>query len=148
MLERRLVMKGISDQINEEKLKATVKRLFSKSVPRYFHHTISVVENMKKLIKGINDPEDETLLIASAYLHDIGYSETYGDDYVGNIKDQGIKIKLHSERGAKIAERLLNDLGMRKAVIQKVAWMVSVHHREDVEDRHLKLLLEADKLPS
>lgn len=134
--------------INEEKLKEKVKQLFSESVPRYYEHTMSVVENMKRLSQGIDDPEDKILLIASAYLHDIGYSEPYGDRYVGNIEDQEIKIKLHSVKGAKIARKILEEMGIRKETIQKIEYLVSVHHREDIEDRHLKLLLKADRVPS
>lgn len=138
------IKKGII-KIDEGKLKAKVKQLFSESVPRYYEHALSVVENMKKLISEINDPEEKILLLAAAYLHDIGYSEVHGGDYVGNIKDQEIKIRLHSEKGAEIAKKILEEMGMREETIQKVVYLVSVHHREEIADRRLKFLLEADR---
>lgn len=140
--------KGEEIRLDEDELKEKVKRLFSQSLRRYYEHTLLVVENMRKLLKGIDDPEERVVLLASAYLHDIGYSEVYENDYIGNIKNQEIKIKLHSEKGAGIAKRMLNELGMSKKIIQRVAYLVSVHHREDISDPHLKLLLEADRVPA
>jgi len=131
--------------LNEEELRRKIKQLFTQSVPRYYEHTLSVVENMRRLMEGISDPQERMLLIASAYLHDIGYSERYGSDFVGNIPDQKIKMKVHSEEGARIAERILGELGMEKEFIRQVAYLVSVHHREDISDRHLNLLLKADR---
>ncbi len=134
--------------INEEKLRAKVKQLFSESVPRYYDHTIVVVENMKKLIKDLDDPEEKTLLVTTAYLHDIGYTQPYGNDYAGNIEEQEIKIKLHSEEGGEIARRILEEIGAKEEMTRRVCYLVSVHHRKDIKDRHLKYLLEADEAPS
>ena len=134
--------------IYEEKLREKVKRLFSESVPRYYGHTISVVENMKELIKDIEDAEGRTLLVTAAYLHDIGYTQADGNDYAGNILNQEIKIKTNSEAGAKIARKILEEIGAKEGMTRKVCYLVSVHHRKDIKDRHLKYLLEADKEPS
>jgi hypothetical protein len=65
---------------------------------------------------------------------------------VGNIKNQEIKIKVHSEVGAKIASELLREIGLEDEIIRKVSFLVSVHHRKDIDDWYLKVLLEADEI--
>jgi hypothetical protein len=37
-------------------------------------------------------------------------------------------------------------MGIEPEVVRKVSYLVSVHHREHIEDRHLKMLLQADKV--
>jgi len=133
------------DQV-EKKLKKKVKEIFLKTVPRYYDHTLKVVANMKRIAKEIDDPQDKTILLLAAYLHDIGYSVPYRGDYVGNISHQALKIKLHSDVGAKVTEEVLETMGIEPKVVRKVSYLVSVHHREHIEDRHLKMLLQADKV--
>lgn len=130
----------------EKKLKKKVKEIFLESVPRYYDHTLKVVANMKKIIKKIDGPEDKAVLLLAAYLHDIGYSVPYGGDYVGNINHQALKIELHSELGAKVAKEVLKTMGIEPEVVRKVSYLVSVHHRQHIEDRLLKTLLQADKV--
>ena len=133
------------DQV-EKKLKKKVKEIFLKTVPRYYDHTLKVVANMKRIAKEIDDPQDKTILLLAAYLHDIGYSVPYRGDYVGNISYQALKIKLHSDVGAKVTKEVLETMGIEPEVVRKVSYLVSVHHREHIEDRHLKMLLQADKV--
>ncbi|MHC4534260.1 MAG: HD domain-containing protein [Planctomycetota bacterium] len=128
----------------EAKVDAKVKERFLESVPRYYEHTLQVVDNMKSIMARTT--QTLTLLIAVAYLHDIGYSVPYGDDYAGNITEQSVKIKVHSEAEARIAKEILEELGTESPLVKRVAYLVSVHHREDIEDEELKLLLKADKV--
>ncbi|MFQ5916977.1 MAG: HD domain-containing protein [Candidatus Binatia bacterium] len=130
----------------EKKLKKKVKEIFLKTVPRYYDHTLKVVANMKRIAKKIDDPEDKTILLLAAYLHDIGYSVPYRGDYVGNINRQALKIRLHSEVGAKVAKEILKTMEIEPEVARKVSYLISVHHRQHIEDRHLKMLLQADKV--
>lgn len=130
----------------EKRLKKKVKEIFLESVPRYYEHTLKVVANMKRMIKKIDDREDKTVLLLAAYLHDIGYSVPYRGDYVGNINRQAPKIKLHSDVGAEVAKEVLETLEIEPEVIKKISYLVSVHHRQDIEDSHLKMLLQADKI--
>ena len=130
----------------EEELHRMVKEIFSRTVPRYYEHTLKVVANMKDAMKEIDDQEDKTILLLTAYLHDIGYSVAYRGDYVGNIDSQSLKTRLHSDVGVNVAEEILKTIGMEPEIIKKVSYLVSVHHREDIEDRYLKVLLQADKV--
>ena len=128
----------------EGQLNAKVKELFLNSVPRYYEHTLQVVDNMKSIVARTT--QNPILLLAAAYLHDIGYSAPYEDGYAGNIKDQSVKIKVHSEAGARIAREVLEELGVEPPLVERVAYLVSVHHREDIDDEELKVLLQADKV--
>lgn len=130
----------------EEELHRSVQEIFLKTVPRYYKHTLKVVANMKNIMKEINAPEDRTVLLLAAYLHDIGYSVAYRGDYVGNILSPALKTRLHSDVGAKLAEEILKTIGIGPEIIRKVSCLVSVHHQEDIEDRYLKILLRADKV--
>ena len=128
----------------ELRLNQKIKKLFEKSVPRYYPHTLQVVANMKKIMEG--SPLDKKILIASAYLHDIGYSAPYENDFVGNVEDQKLKIKLHCEVGANIARSILTQMKVEPEIIEKVASLVLVHHENGLEEDYLKLLVEADKV--
>jgi len=130
----------------EEELHRRVKEIFLKTVPRYYEHTMKVVANMKNMMKEMDASEDKTVLLLAAYLHDVGYSVAYRDDYVGNISPQALKTRLHSDVGAKFTEEILKTIGIEPEVIKKVSYLVSVHHQEDIEDRYLKILLRADKV--
>ncbi|MFQ6093895.1 MAG: HD domain-containing protein [bacterium] len=128
----------------ERELHQEVKHRFEKSVPRYYGHTLQVVANMRQLMK--KSQVDQRVLLAAAYLHDIGYSAPYQNDYVGNIKDQDLKIPLHSELGADIAREILRGLGMEPTFIERVAELVSMHHRQDINDEALQVLWRADQV--
>ena len=130
----------------EEELHRRVKEIFSRTVPRYYDHTLRVVANMKNIMKEIDDSEDKTILLLATYLHDIGYSVPYRGDYVGNINRQALKTRLHSDVGARIAEEILKTMEIEPEILSKVSYLVSVHHRQDIEDRYLKILLRADKV--
>ncbi len=128
----------------EAKLNARVKELFSTSVPRYYDHTLKVVAKMKEIIK--REDKGGEILLPAAYLHDIGYCAPYGDFFAGEIADQEEKITVHSLAGARIARQVLQELDFKPELADRVAYLVQVHHRRDIDDEQLKLLLEADTL--
>ena len=130
----------------EKELHRRVKEIFSRTVPRYYDHTLRVVANMKNIMKEVDSSEDKAVLLLAAYLHDIGYSVPYRGDYVGNIGSQALRTRLHSDAGAKFAEEILKIMGIEPEIIKKISYLVSVHHQEDIEDRCLKILLRADKV--
>lgn len=128
----------------ETKLDQKVKEIFENSVPRYYEHTAKVVANVKRLLK--TSTLNKQLLVAAAYLHDIGYSLPYREDFVGNIQDQNLKMEIHCRKGSKLARKILGELGVESSIADRVAYLVKVHHRADLEDEDLRLLLEADKV--
>ena len=130
----------------EEGLERGIKTLFLNSVPRYYEHTMQVVSNMKGILEGKDYGEErETVLIAAAYLHDIGYSAPFEGDFVGNIDDQSLKIPKHCETGVDISREGLAELGLEKGLADRVVNLVAVHHGVPQPEENLKLLLEADK---
>lgn len=128
----------------EAKLDARIKELFINSVPRYYHHTLEVVAKMKEIIK--REGKGGEVLLPAAYLHDIGYCAPHRDSFAGEIADPKEKIKVHSQAGAGIARQILQELDCEPELIDRVAYLVQVHHRQDIDDEQLKLLLEADTL--
>lgn len=128
----------------EKRLDEEVKARFEASVPKYYHHTLKVVANMRRLLE--NSPLSERELVAAAYLHDIGYSLPYQGGFVGEIEDQSVKITLHSEEGSKLAAEILSSMGWETSLLDRVAYLVSNHHRRDVADDGLQLLLRADEV--
>jgi len=128
----------------EARFDQKVKELFERSVPKYYEHTLAVVSNMKRLYK--TSPLDKQLLIAAAYLHDIGYSLSYRRNFVGKIKDQNLKIEIHCHKGSELVRKILDELAVRSSIVNRVAYLVKVHHRTDLDDEDLKLLLAADKV--
>ncbi|MGQ9630472.1 MAG: HD domain-containing protein [bacterium] len=129
----------------ERKIDSKVKERFEASVPRYYDHTLKVVANMKAIM-GDHPERDGLLLLAAAYLHDIGYSAPYGSGFAGDIKDQEEKIRVHSKAGSKLAEQILREIGADPSVVSRVSYLVSVHHRGDIDQEDLKLLIQADKV--
>lgn len=129
----------------EERLQGRIRELFLASVPRYYDHTLKVVAKMKEIIKE-KEPREAQLLILAAYLHDIGYIAPHGTSFAGEIPDQQEKIEVHSQAGATIARQLLGELGLEPGIIDRVSGLVAVHHRQDLDDPLLKILLEADTL--
>ncbi|MDI6820046.1 MAG: HD domain-containing protein [Candidatus Hodarchaeaceae archaeon] len=113
-------------------------------MPRYYEHTAKVVANVKRLLK--TSTLNKQLLIAAAYLHDIGYSLPYRGGFVGNIQDQNSKMEIHCRKGSKLARKILGELGVESSVADRVAYLVRVYHRADLKDEDLRLLLEADKV--
>lgn len=128
----------------ETKLDKKVRQIFEGTVPKYYDHTLKVVSNMKKLYE--TSALDKQLLLAAAYLHDIGYSLPYQSGFVGEIEDQNLKIEIHCREGSELARKILSELGVESSIVNRVAYLVKVHHRTDLEDEDLGLLLAADKV--
>ena len=128
----------------EERLDAKIKELFLGSVPKYYDHTIKVVTKMKEILGP--DAAHHEVPVLAAYLHDIGYCARHGQVYAGEIEDQEVKIRVHSALGEELARSILNELEVAPSITERVAYLVSVHHQEGLDDPDLKLLLQADTL--
>jgi len=128
----------------EGRIRNRVRKAFLGTVPKYYGHTMKVVAKMKSLLSEVPEPQEKLILLLAAYLHDIGYSVRYRGQYVGYTLRQSLKVRLHSELGAQLARELLEGEGVETEVVATVSYLVSVHHRSDLEDSRLKILFAAD----
>lgn len=98
---------------------------------------------MKKIY---GESPNKIILLAAAYLHDIGYSLPYQDGFIGEIEDQHLKIDVHCREGSEFARKILNDLGVESSIVDRVAYLVKEHHNKEINDEDLQLLISADKV--
>ena len=77
----------------------------------------------KTIPEFMNENLDENILMPLILLHDVGYAHVPkdSDSYDLNIR------KLHSEEGAKIAEKILNELNYSKDQINEIKRLIIKH---------------------
>ena len=107
---------------------------------RHSHHSKSHVERVYNLAVRIAEEENADLEIvkASALLHDIARA----------MEDEG-KIEDHAVEGAKMAEKVLEEVNFPKEKIGKVVRCIEVHRfRKGIKAESLeaKILQDADRL--
>ncbi|MFD1646527.1 HD domain-containing protein [Haloarchaeobius litoreus] len=103
-----------------------------------WHHVERVVENAEALVDRTDHAVDEDVLLAAAWLHDIGRKR----EADGEIDD-------HAAWGAGEARRILDAQGVDTATVDAVAHCVRAHRfSNDVEpeSREAELLSDADNL--
>jgi uncharacterized protein len=114
---------------------------FNSGEPGLIQHLIKVHE-LAKLIGSMEDISDHNMegLEAAAIVHDIGIKvcmEKYG-------KCNG---KLQEQEGPAYAEELLNRLGFRQEIIERVSYLVAHHHTySNIDGVDYQILVEADFL--
>jgi len=108
----------------EKKIKTKVLEYLKKGKPGWdIPHTLASVHWMRKLIK--KEGGNEKILVTSMYFHDIGYpimKEGYRWEDV-------LKAKLsHPKRGAKIAKKVLEEIGgYSKKEIEEIIHLIKTH---------------------
>lgn len=103
-----------------------------------WHHVERVVANAEALAATTDRDVDEDVLLAAAWLHDVGRKR----EASGEIAD-------HAEWGAAEARRLLREQGTSAEAVDAVAHCVRAHRfSNDVEPRTVEaeLLADADNL--
>lgn len=103
-----------------------------------WHHVERVVANAETLAARTDRPVDEEVLLAAAWLHDVGRKR----ESDGEIAD-------HAEWGAAEARRLLAEQGARDETVDAVAHCIRAHRfSNDVEPDSIEaeLLSDADNL--
>jgi uncharacterized protein len=119
---------------------AVEKKLGSTSGCHDFDHTLRVLSNARMLTEQLPEANRETVELA-ALLHDIARPE--------ELASQG-KV-CHAAAGAKIAEKLLLELGATPETASSVAAAVRSHrYRDEVppETLEARIVFDADKLDS
>ncbi len=129
----------------EQQIRDKLKELFSGRLERYYGHSIKVGEAMKRLVKDKN--VDARTLIIAAYLHDVGYAAPITMDLrlVADIWNPFTRRKAHQEKGPLVSDKILRELKVNDKIRDRINYLISVHHRDDIEDEDVKLLIAADK---
>ena len=108
-------------------MKIIYKKILEKALPYYEKGRKGDVEHVKWLFNTIPKFVDETMdietLIPVVLLHDVGYSKVQKGS---NPFDLNIR-KLHSEEGAKIAVKILEELKYPKEKISEIKRLILKH---------------------
>jgi uncharacterized protein len=100
-------------------------------------HTLRVCRLCEQI--GTVEGVDMNVLLAAAYLHDIG--RKYQDDSKGAV--------CHAEKGARIAEPMVENLPLSKAQKQNIIHCIRSHRfrgNHEPETPEARVLFDADKL--
>ncbi len=108
-------------------MKIIYRKILEKALPYYKKGRKWDVEHVKWLFNTIPKFVDETInievLIPVVLLHDVGYSKVPKDSNPFDLKIR----KLHSEEGAKIAEKILEELKYPKEKISEIKRLILKH---------------------
>lgn len=129
----------------EQQIRDRLKGLFTGRLERFYSHSIKAGEAMKRLVKDKN--VDAKTLIIAAYLHDVGYAApiTLGIRLVADIWNPFTRRRAHQEKGPLVSDSILRELKVDDKIRDRINYLISVHHRDDIEDEYVKLLIAADK---
>lgn len=111
--------------------------------PKRIQHFTKVFEYCRLIGTMENIPEKEQFALeTTALVHDIGIKKAEEVHGKGNCSG-----KLQEKLGPEIAEKMLNELGYPKDVIERVSYLVAHHHTyNDICDSDYQILVEADFL--
>ncbi len=127
-------------------MKIIYRKILEKAIPYYEKGRKGDVEHVKWLFNTIPKFVDETInievLIPVVLLHDVGYSKVPKGSNPFDLKIR----KLHSEEGAKIAEKILEELKYPKEKISEIKRLILKHDNwafgDSFADEHLLLLFQ------
>ena len=111
--------------------------------PQRIQHFTKVFEYCRLIGIMENIPEKEQFALeTTALVHDIGIKKAEEVHGKGNCSG-----KLQEKLGPEIAEKMLNELGYPKDVIERVSYLVAHHHTyNDIDAMDYQILVEADFL--
>ncbi len=135
----------------ENRIKEIVQPILLKGRKGDWEHTLRAIDFGKYLLQ--NEPADEDIVIATLYLHDIGWSQIDFSDFIQasparKIETQG--LALHMQQGARLADELLSDLGYDPAARRRIVAIIAVHDEPEkifeMDDPSATMVVEADRL--
>lgn len=135
----------------EEKVKSRAIPLLQDGRPGDLEHTFRVVELGRTLAEAENG--DMLFIIPALYLHDIGwsqidYSEWQSTPY--HQQEQSEPALKHQLEGAKLADRILRQIKLDKALTARIVKYIEVHDQPakvfSLNDSDATLCFEADRL--
>ena len=116
----------------------TMKTYFQDS--RFIEHTLKVLSRAEKIFLGEGLEGDflwNTVTLGSVF-HDIGVVEALR-------KHGSLEAPYQEEEGPTVARRLMEEIGVRPDILERVCFMVGHHHtREKIDGMDFQILWEAD----
>ncbi len=136
---------------DERELWARARPFLGAGRPGDIEHTLAVVEYGKTLTA--NEGGDPLVVIPALILHDVGWSRVdYLDLATAPAKGKtGVEsVRLHMLYGARIASKILTELGFDQESIEPIVSIISVHDIpeaiRELDDLNSTLVFEADWL--
>jgi HD superfamily phosphodiesterase len=135
----------------EEAITAKVKIYLPKGRPGDWEHTLRVVEFGKILVA--REKGNPFFVIPALYLHDIGWSRTYYDDWLSTPFSKQEKCQaalFHQKKGSELAGEILEDLDYQPELALKILEYIEVHDQPErvfaLNCLQATLCFEADRL--
>ncbi len=120
-----------------EKIRAAMEEYFGDD-RRRIGHALKVADFAEKILR--KEPGDRELVLAAAFLHDIGIHEA-------ERKHGSTAGNLQEIEGPPIARRILTSFGYEKAFIDEVCEIIASHHSPgEVETDNFRIIWDADWL--
>ena len=123
------------DELLKDRIAIEVKKYFRHDFKRIGHAT-RVARHAEKI--GVNEGGDMAIIMAAAYLHDIGIHEA-------EKKHNSTAARYQEEEGPPIARQILKKLGAAERLIEEVCDIIGHHHHpRNEETQNFKVLYDAD----
>jgi hypothetical protein len=120
-----------------EKIRTAMEEYFGED-RRRIGHALKVAGFAEKILQ--HEPGNRELVLAAAYLHDIGIHEA-------ERKHGSTAGNLQEIEGPPIARRILSSLGYEKAFVDEVCEIIASHHSPgEVETDNFRVIWDADWL--
>ncbi len=120
-----------------EKVRMAMEQYFGDD-RRRICHALKVADFAERILR--EEPGDRELVLAAAFLHDIGIHEA-------ERKHGSTAGNLQEIEGPPIARRILSSLGYEKAFVDEVCEIIASHHSPgEVETDNFRVIWDADWL--
>ena len=139
------------DPAEEKRLKEIVRPILLEGRNGDWEHTLRALEFGRYLLQ--HEAADEDIVIATLYLHDIGWSRIDFSDFIQASpaqKKETQSLALHMLAGARLADKLLADLGYDPQLRRRIVAIIAVHDEPEkifaMDDPSATMVMEADRL--
>ena len=123
------------DELLKDRIAIEVKKYFRNDFKRIGHAT-RVARHAEKI--AVKEGGDMAVIMAAAYLHDIGIHEA-------EKKYNSTAARYQEQEGPPIAREILEKLGAADGLISEVCDIIGHHHHpRDEETQNFKVLYDAD----
>ncbi len=125
------------EELLKDRIAVEMKKYFGRDFKR-ISHAMRVARHAEAI--GIKEGGDMAVIMAAAYLHDIGIHEA-------EKKHGSTAARYQEEEGPPIAREILERLGAAEALTEEVCEIIGRHHHpRDEESLNFKVLYDADRI--